>query len=53
MILEDLEVSESIKVELVFQREELESHLEELNENNPDVKTVTDLIPKNSSLSWD
>lgn len=53
MILEDLVQSESIKMDLVFQREELESLIETLNNNNEDVKFVCEQQLQHNNNDWD
>lgn len=41
MIEEDISGSENIKMEMVFQREEMENYIENLKSSNDDVRLVT------------
>eukprot|EP00347_Sterkiella_histriomuscorum_P009867 403339570 len=50
MIQEDLMVSESIKIDQVFQREELEGYLEKLKSNNEELNFITS---QHRDINWE
>lgn len=46
MLEEDLNISDKIKSDLVFQREELESYYEQIKSENDDINIVCDILSK-------
>ena len=57
MLIEDLEISEMMKANLAFEREELEGLLENIKHSNEEIKYVHDLLNSNYNgsgcMSWD
>lgn len=57
MLIEDLGMSEMMKADLAFEREEYDSIIETIKANNEDVKFVHDTLNNNYNgngcLQWD